>query len=43
VVAAEKLLPGGESVARVIGVALALLGLGVAVDPRLAALLRIAG
>ena len=40
VVAAEKILPRGEWVARVSGVALALLGVAVAVDPRLAATLR---
>ena len=39
-VAAEKILPRGERVARVSGVALALLGVAVAVDPRLAAMLR---
>jgi len=43
VVAAEKLLPGGEWIARATGVALALLGLGVAVSPGLAAVLRGAG
>ena len=39
-VAAEKLLPGGEWVARAIGVALVLLGAAVAVRPDLAVALR---
>jgi predicted metal-binding membrane protein len=43
VVAAEKLLPGGEWIARVTGVGLALLGVGVAINPQLAAVLRGAG
>jgi predicted metal-binding membrane protein len=40
VVAAEKLLPGGEWIARLTGVALVLLGAAVAVQPGLAAALR---
>jgi len=40
VVAAEKILPRGEWVARTMGVALALLGVAVAVHPSLAAALR---
>jgi len=43
VVAAEKLLPRGEWVARVIGVALVLLGVAVAVRPGLAVALRAGG
>jgi predicted metal-binding membrane protein len=43
VVAAEKLLPRGERIATVTGVALVLLGLAVAVRPGLAAALRGAG
>lgn len=39
-VAAEKLLPRGESIARLTGVALVLLGVAVAVRPALAAALR---
>jgi predicted metal-binding membrane protein len=39
-VAAEKLLPGGEWIARLAGVALALLGLAVAARPDLVMLLR---
>jgi predicted metal-binding membrane protein len=42
VVAAEKLLPGGAWVARATGVAMALLGLVLAVHPGLAAVLRAA-
>jgi len=42
VVAAEKLLPGGAWIARASGVALVLLGTAVAVDPGLAAALRMA-
>ena len=42
IVAAEKLLPDGEWIARVSGVALVLLGVAVAVQPRLAAALRMA-
>ena len=40
VVAAEKILPRGEWIARTTGVALALLGVAVAIDPSLAAALR---
>ncbi len=40
VVAAEKILPRGEWVARTMGVALALLGVAVAIEPGLAAALR---
>ena len=40
VVAAEKILPRGEWIARMTGVALALLGVAVAAEPGLAALLR---
>jgi predicted metal-binding membrane protein len=40
VVAAEKILPCGEWIARTTGVALALLGVAVALDPSLAAALR---
>jgi hypothetical protein len=40
VVAAEKILPRGEWIARTTGVALALLGVAVALDPSLAAALR---
>src|SRR5204862_276514 len=40
VVAAEKILPRGELIARMTGVALALLGVAVAAEPGLAALLR---
>jgi predicted metal-binding membrane protein len=40
VVAAEKILPRGEWVARTTGVALALLGVAVAIDPGLVAALR---
>ena len=40
IVAAEKLLPGGERIARATGVALVLLGVAVAVQPRLAMTLR---
>jgi predicted metal-binding membrane protein len=40
VVAAEKVLPRGEWIARLTGVALALLGVAAAVEPGLAALLR---
>ena len=40
VVAAEKVLPRGEWVARTIGAALALLGVAVATEPGLGALLR---
>ena len=43
VVAAEKLLPRGEWVARVTGVALVLLGVAVAVRPGLAVTLRAGG
>jgi predicted metal-binding membrane protein len=43
VVAAEKLLPRGEWVARAVGVALVILGAAVAVRPELAAALRPAG
>ncbi len=43
VVAAEKLAPGGESIARVTGVALALLGVAVAIHPGLATALRAPG
>jgi hypothetical protein len=39
-VAAEKLLPAGEWIARATGVALAVLGAAVAVQPGLAAALR---
>jgi predicted metal-binding membrane protein len=42
-VAAEKLLPDGERVARLIGVALILLGVAVAIRPALAAALRSSG
>ena len=42
-VAAEKLLPGGERIAWAIGVALVLLGLAVAARPQLALMLRAAG
>jgi predicted metal-binding membrane protein len=40
VVAAEKLLPRGEWIARTTGVALVLLGIAVAVRPSLAMMLR---
>ena len=40
IVAAEKLLPGGERIARATGVALVLLGVAVAVQPKLAMTLR---
>lgn len=43
VVAAEKLLPHGEWIARVTGVALVLLGLAVAARPDLAVALRLGG
>jgi predicted metal-binding membrane protein len=43
VVAAEKLLPGGEWIARTTGVALILLGLAVAIRPGLAVVLRAGG
>ena len=43
VVAAEKLLPRGEWVARTTGVALVLLGVAVAVRPSLAVALRAGG
>ena len=43
VVAAEKLLPRGEWIARTIGVALVLLGVAVAVRPGLALVLRVGG
>jgi len=43
VVAAEKLLPRGEWIARTTGVALVLLGVAVAVRPSLAAALRAGG
>jgi predicted metal-binding membrane protein len=43
VVAAEKLVRGGEWIARAAGVALALLGLAVAVHPGLATALRMSG
>jgi len=43
VVAAEKLLPRGEWIARLTGVALALLGLGIAARPGLATVLRAGG
>jgi hypothetical protein len=42
-VAAEKLVRGGEWIARAAGVALALLGLAVAVHPGLATALRMSG
>jgi predicted metal-binding membrane protein len=42
-VAAEKLLPRGEWIARAIGAALVLLGMAVAVRPDLAAALRLGG
>jgi predicted metal-binding membrane protein len=42
-VAAEKLLPRGEWIARAIGVALVLLGAAVAVRPDLAVALRGSG
>jgi predicted metal-binding membrane protein len=40
VVAAEKLLPGGEWIARATGVALVVLGVTVALRPELAMVLR---
>ena len=40
-VAAEKLLPGGERIAWAIGIALVLLGLAVAARPQLAMMLRV--
>jgi predicted metal-binding membrane protein len=40
IVAAEKLLPRGEWIARAIGIALVLLGIAVAVRPNFAILLR---
>jgi hypothetical protein len=40
VVAAEKLLPGGEWIARATGVALVVLGMTVAVRPELVMVLR---
>ena len=43
VVAAEKLLPRGEWIARTTGIALVLLGLAVAIRPSLAAVLRAGG
>ncbi len=43
VVAAEKLLPRGEWIARATGIALVLLGLAVAVRPELATMLRAGG
>jgi predicted metal-binding membrane protein len=43
VVAAEKLLPYGEWIARLTGVALILLGVAVAVRPHLAMALRASG
>jgi predicted metal-binding membrane protein len=43
IVAAEKLVPRGEWVARLTGVALVLLGLAVAVRPDLAIALRAGG
>ena len=43
VVAAEKLVRGGEWIARAAGIALALLGLAVAVHPGLATALRMSG
>jgi predicted metal-binding membrane protein len=43
VVTAEKLLPGGERIARAAGVALILLGAAAAVRPELVALLRAGG
>ena len=43
VVAAEKLLPRGEWIARTTGVALVLLGVAVAVRPSLAVALRAGG
>jgi predicted metal-binding membrane protein len=43
VVAAEKILPRGEWIARTTGVALALLGIAVAVQPQLATTLRASG
>ncbi len=43
VVAAEKLLPRGEWIARLTGVALVFLGVAVAVRPDLAAALRACG
>jgi predicted metal-binding membrane protein len=43
VVAAEKLLPRGEWIARTAGIALVLLGIAVAVRPGLAVALRAAG
>ena len=43
VVAAEKILPRGEWVARVSGVALAVLGVAIVLDPGLATALRAAG
>ena len=42
-VAAEKLLPRGEAIARITGVALVLLGVAVAVHPALATALRSSG
>jgi predicted metal-binding membrane protein len=43
VVAAEKLLPRGERIARVTGIVLVLLGLAVALRPELASILRSGG
>jgi predicted metal-binding membrane protein len=43
VVAAEKLLPRGEWIARTTGIALVLLGIAVAIRPSLAGALRAAG
>jgi predicted metal-binding membrane protein len=43
VVAAEKVLPHGDAIARVTGVALVLLGVAVAVRPALATALRSSG
>ena len=43
IVAAEKLVPGGEWVARLTGVALMLLGVAVAVRPDFAVALRAGG
>jgi predicted metal-binding membrane protein len=43
IVAAEKLVPGGEWVARLTGVVLVLLGLAVAARPGLAIALRAGG
>jgi predicted metal-binding membrane protein len=43
VVAAEKLVPRGEWIARLTGIALAVLGVAVALRPGLAAALRSSG